>query len=67
MNFAMRANLYAFVLLRNACSAKKYEDPAPGYSFDNSAYAIAVAKHNSNAAKIPNHIPCAAIGAPYED
>ena len=30
MNFAMRANLYAWVFERKACSAKKYDEPAPG-------------------------------------
>src|SRR5215471_13905882 len=63
MNFAIRANRYAWVLERNACSAKKYDDPAPGYSFDSSAYAIAVARHSTTAAAMPNHIPCAARGA----
>src|SRR5262244_1768874 len=28
---------------------------------------MAVARQSSRAAQIPNHIPCAAIGAPYED
>src|SRR5271155_2418706 len=52
----MRANLYAFVLPRNACSAKRYELPAPGYSLANSEYEIAVAYASNRAAKIPAHI-----------
>ena len=63
----MRANFLEAAFERNACSAKKYEEPAPGYSFDNSAYAIAVARQRSTAAKMPNHMPCAAIGWPYAD
>src|SRR5271163_1711830 len=52
----MRANLYAFVLPRKACSAKRYELPAPGYSLANSEYEIAVAYASNRAAKIPAHI-----------
>src|SRR5215472_13515184 len=61
----MRANFCECDFDRNACSAKKYEDPAPGYSFESSAYAIAVARQRTTAARMPNHIPWAASGAPY--